>query len=72
MRLEAVKNWGPGEWKMGIWEGRFGVLKFEISLRSEEEDDVEDDLRYGDGERNGGSSPSIFLCPNFSSFLARV
>lgn len=53
--LEAVKNWGQGEWKLGIWEGRFGVLKFEMSLRREE------DETYGDGDGNGGSSPSIFV-----------
>lgn len=53
--LEEVKNWGQGEWKLGIWEGRFGVLKFEMSLRREE------DETYGDGDRSGGSSPSIFV-----------
>jgi hypothetical protein len=53
--LEEVKNWGQGEWNLGMWEGRFGVLKFEMSLRRE------DDETYGDVDRNGGSSPSIFV-----------
>lgn len=52
--LEAVKKWGPGECKLEIREGRFGVLKFEMSLKREE------GFLYGDGDgHDGGSSPSI-------------
>lgn len=40
--------------KLGGFEGRFGVLKFEMSLKSEDEN------LYGDGDGHiGGSSPSI-------------
>lgn len=49
-----MKKWGPGECKLEIREGRFGVLKFEMSLKREE------GFLYGDGDgHDGGSSPSI-------------
>ena len=37
--LEAMKSLGHEEWKLGIWEGHFRVLQFEISLRREEDED---------------------------------
>lgn len=39
MCLEAMKNLGHGQWKLGIWEGHIGGLQFEISLRREEDED---------------------------------
>lgn len=71
--LEAVKNCGQGEWKLGFFEGRFGVLKFEMSLNSEEEE--ADDNLYGDGDGHGGSWPAIFsffFSSGLESFTATV
>lgn len=48
--FDAVKNLGQGEWKLGFMEGRFGVLKFEMSLK------IEEDILHGDG--HGGCSPA--------------
>lgn len=42
--------WGQGDWKFGGCEGRFGVLKFEMSLRSTEEDGGR---RWSDGDVDG-------------------
>jgi hypothetical protein len=53
--LGGCEELGQGEWNLGMWEGRFGVLKFEMSLRRE------DDETYGVVDGNGGSSPSIFV-----------
>lgn len=36
--LEAVKNWRCGESRLGFWEGCLGVLKLEMSLRSDDEE----------------------------------
>lgn len=41
--LDAVKNFGHGEWNFVYVEERFGVLKFDMSLRSE-------GGLYGDGD----------------------
>lgn len=53
--LEAVKNWVEGDLVVVKVEreGRFGVLKLEMSLRREEE--------WGNGEGQGNSSPSIVV-----------
>lgn len=55
--LEAVKNCGFGDWRPGLRGGRLGVLKFEMSLRKEEE-------RGGWWEDDGcRSENSIDCCP---------
>ena len=51
--LAAAKNWVLGDWAVGLKEERLGVLKLDMSLRSEEEE------RRGKGEGQGCSSPSI-------------
>lgn len=43
--LEAVKNWGEA-CKLGVDDGFLGVLKFEMSLKIEDDDDG----GFGNGE----------------------
>lgn len=52
--LEAENNWWEGDRRLEMWDGRLGVLKFEMSLKIEAGGGLK-----GEGDGQCSSCPSI-------------